>query len=64
MIGYKYPLTALGGLTSGAQVVHSMNKDQLVDKWYKRNRLLFVDNEIRLHCRQNKRSITPIGSYL
>jgi hypothetical protein len=46
MIGYKYPLTALGGLTSGALVVHSMNKDELVDQWYKRNRLLFVDNEI------------------
>jgi hypothetical protein len=50
-----------GLLTSGALVVHPMIKDQLVDKWYRRNRLLFVDNELRLHCWQNKDRLLPSG---
>jgi hypothetical protein len=27
------------------------------------NRLLFISKKLRLHCRQNKTSITPIGRY-
>jgi hypothetical protein len=26
-------------------------KNQLVDKWFRCNRLHFINNELRLHCR-------------
>jgi hypothetical protein len=57
---YTHPYPR-GLLTSGALVVHPMIKDQLVDKWYRRNRLPFVDNELRLHCQQNKDQLLPSG---
>jgi hypothetical protein len=34
-------------------------KNQLVDKWFKRNRLYFISNELRPHCRQNKHRLLP-----
>jgi hypothetical protein len=50
-----------GLLTSGALVVHPMIENQPVDKWYRRNRLPLVDNELRLYCRQNKDRLLPSG---
>jgi hypothetical protein len=38
-----------------------MIKNQLVDKYFRRNRLHFVSNELRLHCRQNKHRLLPSG---
>jgi hypothetical protein len=37
-------------------------KNQLVDKWYRHNRLHFVNNELWLHCRQNKGRLLPSGA--
>jgi hypothetical protein len=39
-----------------------MIKNQLVDKWFRRNRLHFVSNELQLHCRQNKHRLPPSGA--
>jgi hypothetical protein len=39
-----------------------MIKNELVDKWFRRNRLHFVNNELRLHCRQNKYRLLPSGA--
>jgi hypothetical protein len=39
-----------------------MIKNQLVDKWFRRNRLHFVSNELRLHCRQNKHRVLSSGA--
>jgi hypothetical protein len=39
-----------------------MIKNQLVDKWLRGNRLYFVNNELRLHCRQNKDRLLPSGA--
>jgi hypothetical protein len=39
----------------------SIIKNQLMDKWFRRNRLYFVSNELRLHCRQNKHRLLPSG---
>jgi hypothetical protein len=39
-----------------------MIENQLVDKWFRRNRLHFVNNELRLHCRQNKDRLLPSGA--
>jgi hypothetical protein len=50
-----------GLLTSGALVVHPMIENQLVDKWYRRNRLPLVDNELWLYCWQNKDLLLPSG---
>jgi hypothetical protein len=50
-----------GLLTSGALVVHPMIENQMVDKWYRRNRLPLVDNKLWLHCRQNKDRLLPSG---
>jgi hypothetical protein len=40
----------------------SIIKNQLVDKWFRRNQLYFVSNELRLHCRQNKYRLLPLGA--
>jgi hypothetical protein len=48
-------------LTSEALVVHPIIENQPVDNWYRRNRLPLVDNELRLHCRQNKDRLLPSG---
>jgi hypothetical protein len=61
MIGYKYPPTDSGATYIRSTGDASNNKDQLVDKWYRRNRLPFVDNELWLHCRQNKDRLLPSG---
>jgi hypothetical protein len=37
-------------------------KNQLVDKWFRNNRLHFVNNELRLYCRQNKDRLLPSGA--
>jgi hypothetical protein len=39
----------------------TMIKNQLVDKWFRYNQLRFVNNELRLHCRQNKDRLLPSG---
>jgi hypothetical protein len=36
--------------------------DQLDDKQYRRNRLPLINNEFRLHCRQNKDRLLPSGA--
>jgi hypothetical protein len=50
-----------GLLTSEALVVHPIIENQPVDNWYRRNRLSLVDNVLRLHCRQNKDQLLPLG---
>jgi hypothetical protein len=40
----------------------SIIKNQLVDKWFRCNRLYFVSNELRLHCQQNKHRLLPSGA--
>jgi hypothetical protein len=40
----------------------SIIKNQLVDKYFTRNRLYFVSNKLRLHCRQNKHWLLPSGA--
>jgi hypothetical protein len=35
--------------------------DQLEEKYKRHNRLPFVDNKLRLHCRQNKDRLLPSG---
>jgi hypothetical protein len=37
-------------------------KNQLVDKWFRNNRLHFVNNKLRLYCRQNKDRLLPSGA--
>jgi hypothetical protein len=39
-----------------------MIKNEQVDKWFRRNRLHFVNNELWLHCRQNKDRLLPSGA--
>jgi hypothetical protein len=41
--------------------VHPMAMDQLEEKYNRCNRLPFVDNKLRLHCRQNKDRLLPSG---
>jgi hypothetical protein len=38
-----------------------MTMDQLEEKYKKRNRLPFVNNKLRLHCRRNKDRLLPSG---
>jgi hypothetical protein len=59
-IGYKYPPTDSGATYIRSTGGASNDKDQLVDNWYRRNRLPFVNNELRLHCRQ-KDKLLPSG---
>jgi hypothetical protein len=39
----------------------SIIKNQLMDKWFRRNRLYFVSNELRPHCQQNKHRLLSSG---
>jgi hypothetical protein len=41
-----------------------MAMDQLEEKYNRCNRLLFVDNKLRLHCRQNKGRLLPSEAIL
>jgi hypothetical protein len=37
-------------------------KSQLMDAWFRRNRLHFVGKELRPHCRQNEHRLLPSGA--
>jgi hypothetical protein len=39
-----------------------MIKSQLIDTWFRRNRLHFVSKELWLHCRQNEHRLLPSGA--
>jgi hypothetical protein len=41
--------------------VHPIAMDQLEEKYKRCNRLPFIDNKLRLHCRQNKDRLLPSG---
>jgi hypothetical protein len=45
----------------GALVMHPMTMDQLEEKYKRRNRLPFINNKLRLHCRQNKDRLLQSG---
>jgi hypothetical protein len=37
-------------------------KNELLDKWFRCNRLHFLNNKLWLHCRQNKDRLLPSGA--
>jgi hypothetical protein len=39
-----------------------MIKNQLMDKWFRRDRLHFISNILWLHCRQNEHRLLPSGA--
>jgi hypothetical protein len=70
----KKSAIASGATPIGSAIAHSIErsrqkeeelksiiKNQLVDKWFRCNRLYFVSNKLRLHCRQNKHPLVGTG---
>jgi hypothetical protein len=72
----KKSATALGATPIGSAVAHPiersqqkkgeklkpMIKNQLVDKWFTRNQLHFINTELWLHCQQYKHRLLPSGA--
>jgi hypothetical protein len=72
----KNSAIALGATPVGSAITHPiersrqkkgeklklMIKNKLVDKWFRRNRLHFINKELWLHYRQNKDRLLPSGT--